>query len=93
MPIVSPPLPHEDEESRPDEEIKVYPTVFASELHVSGYKSLSYIEIYSLSGQRLRRYPPSATLSVEGLPAGIYLVLLHPAKGGGHSQRFTVQKR
>ncbi|MDY3090750.1 MAG: zinc-dependent metalloprotease [Porphyromonas sp.] len=93
VPIVSPPLPHEDEESRPDEEIKVYPTVFASELHVSGYKSLSNIEIYSLSGQRLRRYTPSATLSVEGLPAGIYLVLLHPAKGGGRSQRFTVQKR
>ncbi|MDY5858025.1 MAG: T9SS type A sorting domain-containing protein, partial [Porphyromonas sp.] len=93
VPVAPPVVPHEDDKPRLDAEVKVYPTVFTTELHISGYESLSHIELYNLGGHRLRRYAPQATLSVEGLPAGIYLVLLHSSKAGVRPQRLTVQKR
>lgn len=53
-----------------------------------------HVELYSLTGQRVRRYPPlrgTELVILRGdLPAGLYLLTLHDAQGQASSLRITL---
>lgn len=53
-----------------------------------------HVELYSLTGQRVRRYPPlrgTELVILRGdLPAGLYLLTLHDGQGQASTIRFTL---
>ena len=71
--------------------VSVYPTPASSTLHIEGIEQGTAIEIYDLTGRKVLASPFTPALSVEALPAGLYLLHILTADGRAVSQKITVQ--
>ncbi|KQC32321.1 glycosyl transferase [Nonlabens sp. YIK11] len=54
--------------------ISLYPNPTRNELNISGTDRVLNLELFNLSGQSLKVFQPSHSLSLEGLPTGLYLL-------------------
>ena len=71
--------------------VNVYPNPASSTLHIEGIEQGAAIEVYDLTGRKVLASAFTPTLSVETLPAGLYLLHIITTDGNAVSQKITIQ--